>query len=261
MRRLDSVVCVSHAEARRVRAAGVPLERSVVIENAVSTDDGVTRNAADRRLLEDFFATPPQTIVVAAGRLSVEKGFDVFVDAAAAAAAKHPEVGWILFGEGPLRPQLMQQIAERNLERQFVLAGFRSDLGRLLPQADLLVLSSYTEGMPVIVLEALAAGVPVVATAVGGVPEVIQDGEQGYLVSSGDDQALAVAIGRLVADATLRRRLGEAGRQRISDRYSCRLQAVKYQQLFDRLRASRPRAIRTTDQADRRSTSLRSTMK
>jgi glycosyltransferase involved in cell wall biosynthesis len=252
MRQMDRVVCVSKAEANRVRAAGVRPEHTVVIENAVATDDVAPRNAQDRGTLEGFFPRRPRTIIVAAGRLSVEKGFDILVDAAALLAAAHPEAGFVLFGDGPLRPQLAQQIAQRKLDGQFVLGGFQTDLHRLLPQADLLVLSSHTEGMPVIVLEALAAGLPVVATAVGGVPEVIHEAEQGLLVPAGDAHRLAAAIDRLLGDDSLRQRLGEAGRQRIVEHYSCRLQAIKYQQLFDRLLAERWGQERPLREPDRR---------
>ena len=119
------------------------------------------------------------------GRLSPEKGFDLLVEAAALVVREHPRVGFLLCGDGPERPALARRIAEHGLEGKFVLAGFRTDLERLLPAWDLAVLSSHTEGLPVAVLEALAAGVPVVATAVGGTPEVVEDGVSGYLVPPG----------------------------------------------------------------------------
>jgi glycosyltransferase involved in cell wall biosynthesis len=242
VRHMDCVVCVSRAEARRVAAAGVRPQQLTVIENAVDTNAVATRNLADRQALEQFFERRPQVVVAAAGRLSAEKGFDVFVDAVAQLTDETPDAGFILFGDGPLRPQLERRIADRNLAGRFVLGGFRDDLSRLLPQADLLVLSSYTEGMPVILLEALAAGLPVVATAVGGVPEVIDDGRSGYLVPPGRAADLATAVKRLIVDASLRRQFGAAGRQRVAERHSLQVQSEKYQQLFDRLCGRRRKA-------------------
>ncbi|HMO85762.1 MAG TPA: glycosyltransferase, partial [Lacipirellulaceae bacterium] len=107
------------------------------------------------------------------------------------------DVGFAIFGEGPLRDQLAADIRTRGLQDRVVLAGFRSDLCELLPQLDVLVLSSRTEGLPVVLLEAMAADVPVVATSVGGVPEVIEDGRCGLLVPPDDPNALTHAVGQL----------------------------------------------------------------
>src|SRR5919108_523234 len=102
-----------------------------------------------------------------------------------------PPVGFVLFGEGPCRTELLHKVNAAGLAGSFVLAGFRADLDRFLSQLDLLVLPSHTEGLPNVVLEACAAGTPVVATAVGGTPEVIEDGLSGLLAPPGDPEALA----------------------------------------------------------------------
>lgn len=234
MRRFDCVVSVSQAQARRVQLAGVRPERMVTIPNAVELDGQIIPSARNRALLESFFADRPQTIVVAAGRLSPEKGFDLFVDTAHA-MREHGDVGFLLFGDGPLREALTRQIEMRNLQHCCILAGFRSDLHRLLPYADVLVLSSHTEGLPVIVLESLAAGVPVVATAVGGVPEVIEDGIQGFLVNPGDVGMLTQRLRQLIVDSELRRRMGVAGRERVAAEFSVTMQSQRYQQVFEKL--------------------------
>src|SRR5262249_8930565 len=140
-----------------------------------------------RQRLEAMFPRQPAVIVGAAGRLSPEKGFEVLIDAAAELvgteqAAESLPVGFVLFGDGPLRGNLESQIAARGLQGRFQLAGFRSDLDKFYPHFDLLALPSYTEGLPNVVLEAFAAGVPVVATAVGGTPEAVMHGVNGYLV-------------------------------------------------------------------------------
>src|SRR6185436_13855396 len=121
-------------------------------------------------------------VIGAAGRLSPEKGFKVLVAAAALVRRQHPDAGFVLFGDGPLRSEIERCIVEHGLQNAFVLTGFRNDLNRFLPNLDLNVMSSFTEGLPVILLEAGAAGVPTVATAVGGIPEVVDDGKTGHLV-------------------------------------------------------------------------------
>ncbi|MCE9532830.1 MAG: glycosyltransferase, partial [Planctomycetes bacterium] len=145
-----------------------------------------------------------ERIVVAAGRLSPEKGFDVLVEAAGLLRQQHSDLRFVLFGEGAERPLLERRIQELNLQGSFILAGFRDDLDRWLPWADVVVLPSFTEGLPNVALEASAAGVPVVATAVGGTPEVLRHGETGFLVPSGNPAELAKRIAELGGDADLR---------------------------------------------------------
>ena len=115
------------------------------------------------------------------------------------------------------------------------MPGYTGDLDRYLPWADALVLPSYTEGLPNVALEASAAGVPVVATAVGGTPEVVRDGETGLLVPSGQPQALAAALNRLLASRELRRTMGAAGRKRMEDLFTFEAQARQYDRLFEKL--------------------------
>jgi glycosyltransferase involved in cell wall biosynthesis len=146
---------------------------------------------------------------------------------------------FVVFGEGAQRPALERMIDQANLRAHFVLPGFRGDLDQLLPNADLFVLPSFTEGLPNVVLEASAAGVPVVATAVGGTPEVVAHGRTGLLVPPGDATALAERIIELLRDEPRRRQLGAAGRQLVGARFSFEAQTAAYLRLFEELRARR----------------------
>ena len=150
-------------------------------------------------------------------------------------AGSDSEVGFVLFGEGALRPKLAGQVAALGLSDRFVLAGFRPDLDRLVPALDMLVQSSFTEGMPNVVLEACAAGVPVVATAVGGTPEIVVDGEGGRLVSPGDAGVLARRMQELLGDDSRRRAMGDRGRARIREAFTFHTQAERYRQLLSGL--------------------------
>jgi glycosyltransferase involved in cell wall biosynthesis len=174
-------------------------------------------------------------IVGAAGRLSPEKGFEVLVAAAERVLRRDPSVGFVLFGEGPCRARLARQIKAAGLGGAFVLSGFRADLDRFLPHLDLLVLPSYTEGLPNVVLEACAAAVPVVATAAGGTPEVIEDGLNGYLVPVGDAARLAERIDAVLTAEDRGRTLGFEGRQRVLERFTFAAQARRYLDLFEEL--------------------------
>jgi glycosyltransferase involved in cell wall biosynthesis len=237
LRWMDRVVCVSAKQAERVRAAGIAAEKIVVICNAVNFSDE-TPDPSFRRQLEEMFPRPPRHIVAAAGRLSPEKGLSVLVDAAAIVTKTDSGVGFVLFGNGPLKAALAAQIASKGLRDRVVLAGFRPDLQRFLPWIDVLALSSFTEGLPVIVLEALAAGKPMVATAVGGTPEVIEDGRSGFLVPPGDPAALARKLSELLRDGELRRSLGEHGRERMREQFTFAAQAAAYQRLFASLQGT-----------------------
>lgn len=231
LRRMDRVVCVSEGQAAKVRWAGVRTDRVAVIRNAVRADRFDRVDPEDRRVLEAMFPRAVGRIVGSAGRLSPEKGFGVLVEAAAIVARSEPDVGFIHFGNGPLRDSIRRRIAELGLEQRFILAGHRDDLDRFLPHWDVSVLPSFTEGLPTVVLESYAAGIPVVATAVGGTPEAVADGVDGYLVPPGDPSTLARRIGDLLADDDRRRAMGRLGRQRIRDEFSFDAQARRFQGL------------------------------
>ncbi len=235
LRRMDHVVCVSHGQAEKVLRAGVPVDRVSVIHNAVRCERFVTTSTSRRTQIENYFPSSPRLIVGAAGRLSPEKGFEILVQAAVEVRAQCPDVGFVLFGDGPLRSLLQDQVARCGLQDWFVMPGFRDDLDELLPSLDLFCSSSYSEGLPNVILEAHAAGVPVVATAVGGTPEVLDEGATGFLVPSGSPSALAAPIVRLASDASLRERMGTATRDRVREQFSFSAQATNYRQLFDTL--------------------------
>jgi glycosyltransferase involved in cell wall biosynthesis len=208
-----------------------------VIPNAIKVDRFDTPDPVMRCELERMFERPVRRIIGAVGRLSPEKGFSVLVDAAAIVTRAQRGVGFVLFGDGVLQPALEAQVAAKGLCERFVLAGFRPDLDRLLPNLDLLVQSSYTEGMPNVVLEASAAGVSVVATAVGGTPEILEDGKSGWLVPAGDSHTLAARMLEVLSDEERRRTMGLRGKQKVQREFSFEFQAVAYARLFDVLLA------------------------
>jgi glycosyltransferase involved in cell wall biosynthesis len=235
LRFMDHVVAVSSAQADKVRRTGVRHDRVSVIANAIDPERFTDPDPRYRDKLQRLFRPPPPRIVGAAGRLSPEKGFDVLVDAIALTRDHDQDVGFVIFGDGPCRPALVQQIASLGLTGSVVLAGFRADLDRYLPHMDLLVLPSHTEGLPNVVLEACAAGVPVVATAVGGTPEVVEDGVSGFLVPPGDPVVLASAICEAFGDEEQMREFAFQARQRVLENFTFQSQVERYLALFDQL--------------------------
>jgi glycosyltransferase involved in cell wall biosynthesis len=232
---MDRVVCVSEAQAEKVRRAGVRPQRVHVAHNAIDPDRFPDPDARYRTKLQRYFRQPRARIIGAAGRLSPEKGFDVLVAAAERVYRADRSVGFVLFGEGPCRPKLARQINSLGLAGTFILSGFRGDLDRFMPFFDLLVLPSYSEGLPNVVLEAFAAGVPVVATRAGGTPEIVEEGVSGHLVRPGDAAGLADRILTAMASEDRLRDMGLMGRQRILEGFTFRTQAARYVQMLSEL--------------------------
>jgi glycosyltransferase involved in cell wall biosynthesis len=242
LRFMDHVVCVSDGQAAKVRNwCGVSPSRLTVIRNSARLSAFENRDPAARNRLLSLFQQDSgvSQIVLAAGRLSPEKGFGVLVEAAASMCRENPHAGVVLFGEGVLRPDLERQVAGLGLSQRFLIPGFRTDLDTLIGAADVVVLPSFTEGLPNVALEASAAGVPVVATAVGGTPEAVADGESGFLVPPGQPEAIAARVAELLRDADLRTRFGTAGPERMRSRFTFESQAAAYLQLLDRISSTR----------------------
>jgi glycosyltransferase involved in cell wall biosynthesis len=235
LRFMDHVVAVSEAQAAKVRRAGVKAAKLTVIANAIDPERFTDPDPRYRERLERFFRPARKKIVGAAGRLSPEKGFDVLINAISLVRDQDPDAGFVIFGDGACKAALQQQIATLELNGTVTLAGFRSDLDRYVPQLDMLVLPSHTEGLPNVVLEACAAGVPVVATSVGGTPEVIEDGVSGLLVPPGDPVSLASAICEMLGDEEDAREMAFQGRQRVLEWFSFHRQVEQYLELFGAL--------------------------
>lgn len=175
--------------------------------------------------------------LVAIGRLAEQKGFSLLAEAIAIAAQRHPGLRVTLVGDGPLRPVLEGAIAENNLGDVITLAGWQDEKGvrQALASAQALILPSFAEGLPVVVMEAMAAGRPVIATYVAGVPELVEQGKSGWLVPAGDAAALACAIDDLAATPpeTLAQ-MGAQARSRVMQRHDIDQEAAKLAALIEK---------------------------
>jgi glycosyltransferase involved in cell wall biosynthesis len=204
---------------------GVPADRLTTIPNGVDTE---------------YFQPPavPATgpsRLLCIGRLVPDKDHDTLLAAFHLAAKAHPEAELWLVGDGPRLAALQESARRLSISDRVKLMPPREDLRPLLHQASLLVLSSRTEALPNVILEAMAAGLPVVATRVGGVPELVFHGRTGWLVNPGDAPALAAALSRVLADPDARQTLGRAGRERALKDFSLETMARQYESLLDRL--------------------------
>lgn len=238
LRFMDHVVCVSEGQAEKVRKwCRVPANRLSVIRNSARLAAFEHADPTARERLLGFFPSDSAVsqVVLAAGRLSPEKGFGVLAEAADAICRENPFASVVIFGEGQLRCELEARVVSLGLRGRVVLPGFRTDLDSLISGADVVVLPSYTEGLPNVALEASAAGVPVVATSVGGTPEVIADGTTGILVPPGQPSAIAEKVNELLRDAPLRTRFGTAGQKRMRELFTFDAQAKAYLRLLHSL--------------------------
>ncbi len=171
-------------------------------------------------------------------RLSAQKAPTDFVAAALAVAQREPEAHFVMVGDGPLRHEVESMIAAGGAPQRFHLTGLRRDVAELLTTFDVFVLSSLWEGLPRVLPQAMAAGLPIIATAVDGNAEVVQEGENGILVPPGDRDALAAAMLQLLTDREAAARLGRQGRSRVHE-FSAEKMVQDHHQLYQELLAAR----------------------
>jgi glycosyltransferase involved in cell wall biosynthesis len=237
LRYMDRVVCVSEGQSAKVRRAAITPDRIRVIRNAIDPSR-FRGDSQARSKLRGLFGVPVEEIVIAVGRLSPEKGFNQLVEAARLVTARRPNTGFVLVGNGPDRRKLEHQVRVAGVTDRFVFAGFRSDVDELIRDAAILAQSSLTEGLPNVVLEACAAGVPVVATDVGGTREVVTEGINGHLVPAGDPRLMARRVLELLGDPGRRHDMGDRGRDMVRTEFSFGEQSARYEALFDELLAA-----------------------
>lgn len=234
LRRRDRVVAVGEAVRRALVAnEGIPEGRIEVLYNGIDTDRFVPPSPGERAAARrELGLSPDDLAVVQVARLDYLKDHPTAVRAVGRVARQRPGVRLLLVGEGPERDKIEAEVRRLGLEESVLFLGLRKDVGRLLGAADLFLLTSTSEGIPLTIIEAMAAGLPVVSTDVGGTAEVVVEGQTGSLAPARDDAALAGAILRLAGDPALRRRQGEAGRQRAKDRFSEQAMAERYDRAY-----------------------------
>lgn len=232
--RMDFVVAVSPDQYETAMSYGVCPSRCTMIHNAI--DGAHFRRTMDASLVRNRLGLPLDRVIIGAvGRLSREKGFDNLIAAVHLAAQKGQNLHLIIAGDGDERIPLTQLIAKLGCHDRVQLLGHRSDIIELFHCMDIFVLSSHREALPNVVLEAMALEVPVIATRVAGVPDVIQDQQNGLLTDPGDCHALADSITQLAENRSLRARLSAAARKTIEERFSFAHRMEKMRDVYDRV--------------------------
>jgi glycosyltransferase involved in cell wall biosynthesis len=227
---LHRYIVVSNAVGRQLcESFHVPCQKVEVIHNSIPA--AAFDRPPDTTLKTMLNRGTDRPIVLCVARLDAQKGHTYLLPA----VRNVPNAIFVLVGDGSERASLEAQAANIGVRDRVIFLGHRDDVAELLATCDLLVLPSLYEGLPLSVLEAMAAGKPVVATSVGGTPEAVLDGETGFLVPSRDPTALVRAIQRLLTDACLRRKMGMAGRRRVQRNFSPTQMVAGVTQTYEKL--------------------------
>jgi glycosyltransferase involved in cell wall biosynthesis len=221
-RSTDALIAVSPEVRDDLVELGVaPAERFVIVRLGLDLDSRTAAAPGAREAERAALGVPPERFLIGwLGRMTEIKRVDDLLKAFAGVRAAGADASLVLVGDGPLRRKLEVQAAALGIADRTHFVGYRTDVGSLYAALDAVTLSSANEGTPVAVIEALAAGLPAVATDVGGVADVVPDGRAGFLVPAGDHDAMAERLLRLAGDVELRHRLGEGGAAWVRERYS-----------------------------------------
>jgi glycosyltransferase involved in cell wall biosynthesis len=234
VRRFDRAIAVSGQMRDDLLASGMPPDRLRLLHNAIVVDQ--YRRTGTRGALASLVGRElPRPVVCSIGRLSPEKGHGDLVEALALVAAGGHTMSLVLAGDGSERPNLVAQIRRLGLDDRIHLTGYVSTPQRILEESDLMVLPSRAEGLPNAALEALAMEVPVLATRVGGTPEVIVDGQTGRLVEARSPHALANGLLEFLADPDQWRPMARRGRERVESHFSFATRTRRLEAIYTEL--------------------------
>ena len=214
----DRIIAISNGVLNALLKGGVEPSKITCVHSAVQAHDfDVTPTAS----LRDELGIPKDALLIGiAAQLIERKGHRYLLDAMPDIIQSHPNVRLLVLGQGHLLPKLQTQVKNLGIENNVMFGGFRRDMPQTLRQLDLLVHPATMEGLGVAILQAMAAGLPVVACPVGGIPEAVHDGVNGLLVPPRDSKQLGAAIIRLLSDPELRARMGKAGREIVEKDFS-----------------------------------------
>jgi glycosyltransferase involved in cell wall biosynthesis len=242
---VDHMTIISQAAADRfVKDRIVPRELLRVVPNGVDPELFRAVPADARESLRRDLGVSSAFVWIAIGRFEVAKDYPNMLRAFARVRPASPDAVLLLVGKGSLREATEAVVRELDLGDRVRFLGVRSDIAELVSAADGYVMSSAWEGMPMVLLEAAAGGLPIVSTRVGGNHEVVRDGESGYLVPPQDSEALAAAMLRLMAlDPSARRAMGDRGREQVRAHYGLHRVVERWEELYREVQARKGLAL------------------
>lgn len=237
----DRTIAISHAVKRHLEAQGMAGERIDVVYTGLDARR-YTRSLSPSAAKAGLGIAPDQPTIGVVAHLTPKKGHAIFLEAAARVAARSPEARFLLLGEGPMHQSLVAQAERLGLTNQVQFLGFHADVSPFYAAMDVVVLPSIAgEGLPRTLLEAGFLGIPVIGTALSGVPEIIVDGTTGFIVPPGAPEPLAERILQLAGSEKLRARMGVAGTARIRDHFSVPSMVARTVATYERAQRERQR--------------------
>lgn len=232
----DQVIAVSdEVREYQIQNTGISAEKIIVIENGVNVQRFANQENAGRALRDEFQIAADVPLIGIIGRLQLQKDHDNFLKAAVRIRSELPDTRFLIVGDGPLRDELQSQTQALGLVSSIIFCGIRQDIPAVMAALDVLVISSKWEGLPVTLLEGMAARRPIVSTAVGGVSNVVSDGKSAFLVPKEDPLALANACIKILQDPALAQSIAEAGFDCVKSRFSLDAMISKTLSLYEKL--------------------------
>ncbi len=232
----EHLICVSHQLKMYLVQQGIPAHKMSVIHNGIDAVPFRRFSAEDAaEIRAEWNIQPHQKVIGAVGRLVPIKGYDVFLKAAQKVKDRFPEAVFMIVGEGPCLDSLQELARKLKIHEQVLFTGFQENIPAFFSMMDVFVISSFTEGGPIVLLEAMAAGVPAIATRVGGVPEVLVDQKNGFMVEPHNPESLAERIMRLLEDTDLARRFQLEAQLTLDREYTVEIVTEKTQNLYRQL--------------------------
>lgn len=231
----DRVLTVSEETRQHyIAESGIPAHKILTLYNGIDLSP-YTRLELDlaRVAVREEFHLPPDSLLLATvAVLRPQKGIEYMIRALPDVAAAHPNARYLIVGDGSHREALEAEAKKTGMAERIVFAGMRRDTSRLLAASDVFVLPTLTEALPTVLAEAMASSLPIVASAVGGVPEMVTDGENGLLVPPAQPAALSRACTALLNDAELRQRMGGRGWQIVNEKFNVAAQVRELEEIY-----------------------------
>jgi glycosyltransferase involved in cell wall biosynthesis len=228
----DGIIAVSEAVKRNVAENGVPEDKISVVYGGISKVQELSPEEKSR--IRDSWGIRQEDVVVGiVARLTGVKGHRHFIAAAEIISRDNENVKFVVAGAGPMERELKELAASKGLENRIIFTGFIDNIHEILNIMDINVISSLSEALCLSLLEGMSIGKPSVGTKAGGIPEVVREGYNGFIVNPGDPAMLADAVLRLIRDPELRKDMGEKGRKLVEERFTAEAMAKSIEELYE----------------------------
>lgn len=227
------VACSESVRQFVIRYQDVEDDRIVTIHDAIDPKRFFELASEREKVRNELEFQPDEVVIGVVARLDVQKGLSYLLEAFRLLCSRCESIRLIIVGSGPKEKEFKSWVKEQNMEEKIVFTGFRRDYEKIIQAIDIFVLPSLWEGLPLVLLGAMAAGKAVVSTTVSGITEVVRDGVNGLLVPPANATALANRIENLIRDCPLRERLGTRAKEQMEKKFSAKVMAERYERLWD----------------------------